>query len=431
MAPGDTPAGAGWTIPPHKIAKKAFEQNMSAHAEMGPSGAERWMTCTSSVALIAALKECLTLPEFDESDDYSSEGTGNHDVRAECLETGADPFDYVGKTIHVGKFSYQFDEDMAEALIPGIDWLRERLDKIDVELRVRLDPWMPNQFGTLDSGGVFEKTLLICDYKNGAGEAVDAVQNKQLMLYALGYWHHIGRPEWIERVLLVIDQPHAGGMKFWELTLDELKDFGRAVSEVYLRIKTGNTQFQPSRKACRWCPVKTTEEGCRAYNRWMLDLFLGAFDKVMLLLSEPQFEDPDLITPEQRWFIIQHSDLAKQWLSKLYEDALAAAEDGRPDPGSKAVMGRRGNRFLRDMEKATDILWDVLGPDTYAPLKVIGITEIEKRLKPGRRKPGNPEAWAEIQKLIEQGEGKPTLVREDDPRPAVTALSDEFEDLDG
>lgn len=404
---------------------------MSAHAEMGPSGADRWMTCTSSVALIARLRaEGKLVVEGDEDgDEYSAEGTAVHDIRARCLEEGLDPYDFVGKTIREGRHEFEFTEEMAERLTPGIDWLRERLDEIEVELRVRLDPWMPNQFGTLDSGGFFDGTLVICDYKNGIGEPVDAVDNRQLRLYALGYWHRIGRPQ-VQRILIVIDQPRAGGMKFWEITINELLAFGREASDAFLAIKTGNTEFKPSRKACRWCPAKETAEGCPAYTRWMLDIFLGAFDKAMLLIGDVELPDPDLITPEKRWFVVQNRDLAKKWLEKLYADSLAAGEAGNPDPGSKVILGRRGDRFLRDEKLAEKILFDALGIDAYKPTQLIGITDIEKALKPTRRKPGHPEAWERIQELIDRDEGKPTVVSVNDPRPALMDMDAEFEDLD-
>lgn len=402
---------------------------MGAHAEFGPSAADRWMVCTASSDLIRRLRASGEIPP-DESSRFAAEGTAAHEIRERCLLNGTDPQDYLGEVLHADGYEFTVDEDMADALVPGIDWLRERLDHIDVEVRVRLDPWLPGQFGTMDSGGVFGDTLLVCDFKYGAGVDVAAEGNRQMRFYALGYWHFLGRPA-VKKVLMVIDQPRMGGLKFWEITLDELTAFGDEAAQVFLDIKAGRTEFHPSEKGCKWCPAKNTEGGCPAYNRWMLDLYANAFDDEDAFSrgAEPTFEHPDRITPERRWWIVRHAELARAWLAKLHEDSLRAALNGKPDPGSKAVVGRRGKRFLTDEKLAGDVLFDALGIDAYEPLELIGITEIEKRLKPGRRKPGYPEAWTKIQGIVDQAEGKPILVDASDERDAITPIVDQFDDL--
>jgi hypothetical protein len=45
-------------------------------------------------------------------------------------------------------------------------------------------------------------------------------------------------------------------------------------------------------------------------------------------------------------------------------------------------------------------------------------------MKPGRSKPGHPDAWQKLEALIHKPEGKPTLVPEDDPRDAITRIPD-------
>ena len=400
---------------------------MSAHAVLGPSSADRYFTCTASVALIAELRASGAMPA-DSSSFYASEGTAAHQLREDCLNTGLDAYDFIGQNIRADGIVFPIDEDLANHIQPGVDWLREMLDEIHVEVKVRLDSWMPGQFGTSDAGGIYANTLLISDYKHGMGVPVAAVGSRQLRLYALGLWHYLKRPA-VEKVLLHIDQPRAGGQKFWEITLEELLEFGKEASEVYLKIKTGDTEFSPSEKACKGCGVKDTEQGCPAYNDWMYDVYAEAFSDDAELIGEPIFIDPSLVTPEKRWFIVQHAGLAKKWLAKLHEDSLNAAIDGTPDPGSKAVLGQKGNRKYGDEDKAAEILFDAIGMEAYSPLSLIGITAAEKQLKPNTRKDGHPEAWEDLQEILTQTDGRPILVPEDDPRDEVTPLADEFDDL--
>lgn len=406
---------------------------MAEHAKFGPSSADRWMVCTASMGEIDRLRKSGEIAA-NESSIFADEGTVAHQIREESLLLGMDAHDFTGNKITIGANAFDVDVTMAEHLQPGIDWMREMLDEIDVEIRVKLDPWMPDQFGTMDAGGIFHNqskgynTLLSSDLKYGVGVPVQAVGSRQIRIYALGYWHHLGRPD-VGTVLMNIDQPRCGGMKFWEIPLSELLDFGKEVSAAYLRIQTGDVEFAPSEKTCKWCPVKNTTRGCPAYDDMMYAVFADAFDDTAEVLGEPQFQNTSQLTSAKRYFIVKNAKLATKWLAKLHDDSLDAAISGTPDPGSKAVIGQKGNRVMSDKPLGEKLLYDAIGMDAYKPLSVIGVTEIEKQLKPGVRKKGHPDTWRRIGEILTQSDGKPILVDETDPREAITPLSDEFDDL--
>lgn len=411
-----------------------------AHARLSPSACDRWSTCTASVGLIEDLRGGGRIPERDSSE-YAAEGTVAHEVREMCLEFGLEPHHFVGATISADGFTFTVDETMAEHLQTGIDWVRQHTAAPDVEIKVDLSTWLPGQFGTCDTGWIetqwyydtdtqsqsVETVLTISDLKYGAGEPVDATWNRQMRLYALGYWHYKGRPK-VDRVLMNIDQPRAGGMKYWEITLDELIAFGEEMAAVYARIVADDVEFAPGQKACRWCPVKDLPEGCAARNKWLLDMFVNEFDD--LEPAEPRLLDGAAITPEKRWHIVKHAPDIRAWLAKLHEDSLRAAMDGNPDPGSKAIEGDLGNRYFTDAKKAEALLVSALGDEAYKPRDLIGITEIEKKVKPGKRKKGHPETWEALQALLDRPPGKPKLVPADHPRQAMRPIADEFDDLD-
>lgn len=403
---------------------------MAAHAKLGPSAADRWMQCTASVALIDDLAG-RGVVDLGKSSVYADEGTAAHEVRQHALSLGLDAHDFVGMTVYVNGQGYAVTDDMAEFLQPGIDWIREHTSAPDVEIRVDLSPWLPDQFGTMDAGWVNGVTLYASDLKYGMGEPVDPVKNRQQMLYALGYWHYKGRPA-VEKIVVCIDQPRAGGLKFWDCSLKELLSFGDVVEDVWNAIQRGDTEFMPTDKGCRWCAAKEAVPskgylGCDAYSRKQLDLFAGAFDD--LDAPEPAFADPLSLTPARRAYIVTHAKQATKWLASLHEASLEAALMGRPDPGMKVVIGQKGDRYFTDKSKAEAILVSALGDDAYKPRAIIGITDVEKHLKPGTRKKGDPVAWAALQELIDQPAGKPVLASVDDPRPAVPSFADELEDL--
>lgn len=423
------------------------------HARLSPSGADRWMTCTASVPLIERLIVAGELRESDlegeeqitedeiielnldayqdvvldptrESTSFSAEGTVMHEVRADALFFDEDPHHYVGETRSADGFTFTIDSDMADRLVPGIDWIRELTTVPVIETRVSLEDWLPGNYGFCDTYWLTDEVLYISDFKNGVGEPVSPENNRQLKLYALGAWKELGRPK-IKKIILNIDQPRAGGMKFWEMTPADLMVFGDEVRQVYERIQSGNVEFVPSSKGCRWCPVKKTKRGCAAYNLWMLSM-MGT--SLMDVSVAPTFKDPAQMPRAQRYYIVSHAAAIRAWLAKLHDESLQAAIEGDPDPGSKAIEGVAGRRFFKDEVAAQSILEDALGDQAFKK-KLIGFTDIDRLMKPGKKKSGFPNHYAELLKLVDQPEGKPKLVPANHPAPAyVRALEDEFDD---
>lgn len=435
------------------------------HARLSPSGADRWMVCTASVPLIETLLARGELKESDlederaeqiseeeildqnlnaygdvvldagrESTSFSAEGTVMHEVRADCLIFGMEPFHFIGKTLSADGFSFEIDDDMADRLVAGIDWIRETETRLYVEEQVPLDLWAPGNHGFCDTfwlvrvrGKKVVFDLYVSDYKNGVGEPVAAEGNRQLRLYALGAWLKLGKPL-IRNVILNIDQPRAGGMKFWTISFSELMEFGDEVRRAYERINAGKVEFVPTTKGCRWCPVRKAARGCAAFNQWKLWMIGAA---VMDPSNpEPRFQDPAQMPRAQRYYIVQHAASIRAWLAKLHEESLNAAIEGDPDPGSKAIAGSGGRRFFKDEEAAKRIVESALGDKAYNK-KLIGFTEIDKLMKPGKKKQGFPEEYEELLKVVGQPEAKPKLVPSDHPAPAyVRAVEDDFEDQD-
>ena len=77
--------------------------------------------------------------------------------------------------------------------------------------------------------------------------------------------------------------------------------------------------LKASEKGCRFCPVKHTDAGCVAYDRWMRDLMVNAFDDLDDLDDEPVLADPDALTPARRYHIVRHAHLVRAWLADLHE----------------------------------------------------------------------------------------------------------------
>ena len=429
-----------------------------AHARLfPPSGLDRAMVCTASVQLIDQLLRAGEIKasdmegdgeQIDEEDviefgggayadvvldgrettSFSAEGTVLHEVRQLCLELNLQPHHFVGTTLAADGFSFTIDEDMADRLVEGIDWIRQHTATPMVEVRVDLNPWLPGQFGTCDTAWVYKNQLFISDFKNGVGKPVSPKDNRQLRAYALGVWDMLGRPD-VESVIINIDQPRAGGMKFDDpIPLPVLLAFGEELRNAYDRVQRGDVEFVPTKAGCQWCPVRKTKRGCAARNMWHLHMLgVGLMDGNEV----PTFRDPSQMPRALRYYIVKHASDIRAWLAQMHQASLDAAIAGDPDPGSKAIMGDQGHRYFADEKAAEALVVKALRADAFKPLQVIGMTEIDRLMKPGRKKLGHPDEYDALQELVRRPPGRPKLVSADHPKEAYTVVSDDdFEDLE-
>ena len=390
---------------------------MSAHARLSPSGAESWMTCAGYPNAVAGLP--------NDSSEFAAEGTAAHHISELCLLLGMSPFDFIGLRQVVEQWTFEWDEDDAEQLAPGIDEVLAHGGTFYGEHKVDLSNWLgPRQFGTLDRGIILPDLIIINDLKWGRGVPVSPVQNKQLMIYALGFWWNIARHvSKATRIRIEIDQPRcSGGGGVWETTLDELLAFGEAARAAAERTHDLDAPRTASAKGCYWCSRKNAPGGCATYDEFNLELVGMKFDDIdtAIMLSEP----PPLaraVTPERRTYLLQHRKMLEGWLEGLHVECIDDAIAGRPTPGLKAVEGRRPPRKWNDPEFAEETLTPlVLGGMFNQKLK--SPTQVEKQI-------GETE-FKVFDKLVNRGQAKPVLVPEADARPALIPVSEKFDEVD-
>lgn len=385
----------------------------AAHATLAPSASERWLVCPGYVRAIAGLP--------DETSKPAAEGTAAHFVSDACLTLGLDAHDFVGQKIEVEGFTFAWEEIDADLLQWGIDEVRSYDGEFHSEMRVDLSRWLgPDQFGTLDRAIVTDERIIINDLKWGRGLPVSPVRNTQLALYALGFWHAIGRHKTQARdFTLIIDQPrHAGGGGEWEVTLDELLAFGEVARGAAEASKNPDAPLVAG-EGCRYCPAAKQRGGCPALDAFALEtLGLGPTD--LDGDAEPATTETP-ITLERRSYLLKFRPMLKAWLDKLEADALADALEGGTVPHMKAVMGRRPARKWLDEEEATRAITDELGDDALET-KLKTPAKIEKDM-------GRTEFADAFGNLVDLGEPKPILVSENDKRPALVNFAKAIDDM--
>lgn len=421
------------------------------HALYGPSAAERWINCPASIAA--------TEHKPSPPNQYAALGSFAHSIAALCLETETEPADYLGGTsadfadelqddIDAG-FTFTWEKDHAEALALYTGAVRERIAEIPgavvmIEKRVDLSDALgiKEQFGTADAIIVDQarKHCHVDDLKFGTGERVDADDNWQLILYALGVLMYLAQEGIeIETVELTIHQPRLNHVSRAEYKADEIYELGDFAAERAQRAETIRQagiesatadDYGPGEKACRWC---THMGHCEAAADLTRDhMGLGEIVFQDLTLSDASERADEATGPADEpadekaarlSMLLQKLDYVDLWSKSIRAAAYKLAMQGEQLPQWKLVEGRKGSRKWSDPETA-GILLETLGLDNdtiYTERALRSPAKIIDALDPANF---DPDDYSCLLDLVDQDEGKPTLAHITDNRPAF-----EFESL--
>lgn len=384
--------------------------NNDVHALLSPSGAKKWLSCAASLACEKDIPNtsgkaavtgtaCHTIAEVHLN--AYVRGTAlplEREVGAYVLDEGKGQIKALISPI---KGAVLITADMIEQVRKYTDYCKAIIDVATfakLEMRVNLTEVLHpgyegvETFGTADFVAVQELAntdehmLIICDLKTGR-HRVEAKENKQLMLYALGVYRRLKRRYNITVVRLVIFQPYAGGASEWDISVEGIELFAKFAQkrallalDAYSRGKKNlkASDFKPSVDGCQWC---RSSEQCAARTK-----------TVNSVLAEELEDDFALeLTPEQLVAEYEKLPLLRQHIDKVEKAMAAALHSGKKVPGYKLVEGRPGNRAWKDAEAVYEkygykLTKEVLMTPTEA-VKVIPEEELKDFIT---RKPGAP-----------------------------------------
>lgn len=394
----------------------------AAHSSLGPSSWDRWVRCPGSV------KAADGVP--DPSGYAAAEGTVFHAMAAAALQTGVDPEMYLGwepegeieleeqiepGVIQTRKVRIPVDRDMVDAAEHGLQRIRSLIALPGAmwfaEKRVDISEWTEiGQFGTADVIILFpaDKKIMIIDWKYGY-IPVDPYDSFQVRGYALGVWNEFKHlfdhsPEKETVVEMVIEQPRLDAtFKRHVITVADLLDFGQYVKTRVDLTRADNLEFNPSVKACQWCPIR---DACGARAQMFLKMMdmEDAKDPPVF----PTFDD------DQRAVVVKHSLAIKRWVDEVYAKALADALVGRHVPGMRLALGRNPpRRYMAGAEKLVEqLLVHHLGSGAYRPQQILTPAQAEKRL-------GKEDYGVSIAPLVDRGKPGHVLVAEESGAPRI------------
>ena len=363
---------------------------MADHAVLSASGSHRWLNCTPSARLEL---------EFENTgSEAAREGTAAHALCEHKLK----------RALHMRSrrpvSDYDSDE-MEECTDAYVDFVMEQYEAakqvcedpvILIEQRLDFSCYVPDGFGTGDCLIISDDRLHIIDFKYGMGVLVEAEDNPQMKLYALGALAVYDALYDIREVSMTIFQPRRENVSTWTIPVEDLKAW--AENELKPRAKMaydGEGEYLPG----EWCTFCRAAVRCRARAEEKLKLAQTEF-RMPPLLTDAEIEDILAVLP----------DLTK-WANEITAYALdTALNHGKEWNGFKVVQGRSVRKY-RDEAAVAEAAKEAGYKDIYRQ-SLIPLTEMQRLM-------GKDRFEEILGGLITKAPGRPTLVPKSDRRPAM------------
>lgn len=396
------------------------------HARLSPSGASRWMTCSGSVRLEA--------PFPDRGSIFAEEGTAAHELAAAVLLSDKAAVDFIGTEIAVASNTYPVTREMADFVQDYVDLVRA--EAVGAELRV--EQRLPigqitgeeGAMGTADAVilDVANRNIKVIDLKYGRGVRVEALDNPQLQMYALGALDQYSIVGDFDTITMIIHQPRLNHVAEFHIPLEGLEAFreqaSSAAAVVFEALEGDMTEdwraqyLNAGPKQCKFCKAKAT---CPALRMTVAEVVSRAsIDDFADCLPVAVEEDTDAAYLGEA---MDKVELVEGWCAAIRAETQRRLLANQSVPGYKLVRGRPGNNAWRD-EKEVESLFKSfrLKQEEKYDFKLISPTKAKKLFI------DNPRRLAKVEQLMHRPEGKLSVAPATDARPATTvaASADDF-----
>jgi len=370
------------------------------HALLSASSSHRWLNCPPSARLCESYE--------DKGSEYAAEGTSAHMLCEYKLKVALgirakDP------TADLSFYNAAM-EDCANGYAAYILELVEMAKQscadpvVLIEQRLDFSKYVEGGFGTGDCLVIADGTLHIVDYKHGQGVLVEAEDNPQMKLYALGALEIFDGIYDIDTVSMTIYQPRRDNVSTYTVFKESLYQWAEEILKPTAELAyAGDGEFNCG----EWCLFCKVKHECRARAERNLELARYDF-KLPPLLEDDEVED-----------ILGKIDSLISWANDIKNYALQTALGGKQWNGWKLVEGRSNRRYTDEAAVADAV--SAAGFDPYER-KVLGITAMTSLL-------GQKRFEEVLGGYIEKPQGKPTLVPESDKRPAINTAQQDFSEF--
>ena len=373
-------------------------EDKKQHCLLGGSSSERWINCPPSARLTEDMEDVTSV--------YAEEGSNAHALAEYKLNRA------IGVNLEYPKLTI-FNKEMDEYTDSYVSFVLEQIEALKeedagnapyvmVEHQVSYDKWVNGSFGTIDFLAATNKTLHIIDFKYGLGVKVDATENSQLKIYALGAIQELECLYDFEKIILTIYQPRIGNVSTWETAKSDLLKWGEEVLKPAAELADKGEGIFRSGPWCKFCKARAI---CKERSKVALDIL------------NQEFRNPNLLSDNEIEEVLLKADDISSYLNDIKDFAVAKALDGKKWINFKLVEGRSTRKFT-DEGSVINVLKDNnINPyDT----KLRSITDIEKEL-------GKAKFKSLLEQYVNKPQGKPTLVLRSDKREELNLVNTDFD----
>lgn len=425
---------------------------MTGHSRFAPSSTEREYTCPGSFLLNEM--------EPDHQNQDAAHGTAAHHVGELCLRLDHDVEVYAGCTVAVdlrghcrfvhenaplrddvdlfgaeAEMGFEVDDEMIVAVQEYVDRCRALPGDHFTEIRVEHTDWCPDkdefgmpldpQYGTSDHIACVPEgepdyevaTIFVDDLKYGKGVKVFAKENKQGIKYALGAWKEYNWLYKFKKVVIRIHQPRLNHFDEWELSVEELLEWGEKIKRRLELVFVEDPPFQASEKGCKFCKISYK---CKHLHDHLRDIYAMQFDD---LTGEPT-HDPRLLTHDEVLQAYQAAPLYQIAAEAVEKEMYRRLAHGEPC-GRLKLVAANTHRVWKDEEAARKFLRSKGFDDSKTTTKVFVSPAQAEKLLPRAE-------WPKLGDLWDKPPGKPCIVDITDPRPPYrdNAVLEHFDVVD-
>lgn len=367
---------------------------MGNHSVIGASSMKRWQACPGSVRMCDGVE--------GEDSEYAKEGTAAHALAEECLRPMLEgvppqhPFDFAGGE----KDGVLVTEEMCDAVLEYVSHVSELAANgisLRIEAKLHLASIDPRLWGTCDAS-VYRpdtKELHVIDYKHGAGVAVEAEGNPQLMYYALGVL--MAEPLDVETLVLTVVQPRCwhpqGAVRSWRVPVTDMIEWSFELEKAAKATKDPNAPLNAG-EHCRWCPAAG---------------FCPELERVCMS-TVAEHQDATKYDPEHLAEVHAKLPMVEAWIKSVRSWCWREAMAGRVLPRHKLTAGKK-SRSWKDEKAAAEflVMYGMDEKDIYTEPALKSVAQIEKITRDKKA----------LESLVDVKEGSPRLVPEDSPGEAA------------
>jgi hypothetical protein len=383
-----------------KTDKKEVNHSERAHALLSASGASRWINCTPSPRLEEGFA--------NESSSFAEEGTLAHEFAELNLRAALNEmtlFDWQDFQAAL-KVSEYYSSEMEDFVQVHIDYVLEQFTEAKrktpdaillIEQKVDITHLIEEGFGTCDVIIIADGTLEVIDLKYGLGVRVSADDNSQLKLYGSGALEAYDLMYDIHTVKLTITQPRMDSISSWEISAEDLRQWGEEVVKPKAQIAYAGEGEQVTGEWCKFCKASPR---CKAQAAKAQEL------------AQYDFADPFLLEDYQLVNIYEKIPQVTKWLSAVTDYIFKEAMNGKKWEGYKLVDGQNRRGWTDESEVATILFANDFEEHQFSNSKIKGIGDIEKLV-------GKKEFPALLGDVVAFKKTSPSLVPESDKRPAL------------